>query len=406
VVVKRQRSTVVGLSVSASAVRMVVLEHGRIVRADEVGRSQHASLEEAVDILLRELVPSRLGRTQVFAAVDLSHAQVRNIGQMAWSKDRVTARAIVQQNPERLFVVNGIPVSATDVQTTATGAWIAVIETHVIEALTVACGIRDCELRVVSPVAAVLGYVAEVNRIVWHDDDHALLASYDGAELSSYRRLRVADATELPPEAQLADAAALRAIGDDGYRFAGALGAARARASVAMAIRLEPSVASLHARVRVAAVAVALAAILAVMLPPTVVSRRATRANSEYVRLARSAERAEGDARELADGVRTIEEMNAFARSTRSATLLLASLTNAIEHPAMLLSIQVDTLGGTLNALTPRASVLMAMLDSVPEIANPRIVGPVTQEAAMERVTARFAWRSQRPAAPSLRKVP
>ena len=83
----------------------------------------------------------------------------------------------------------------------------------------------------------------------------------------------------------------------------------------------------------------------------------------------------------------------------------------------MLLSLRLESSGGTLTALAPTAADLLAMLGEVPEISSPVIVGSVTPqsqpnaapampmmspgaaaspsaERSLERVTVRFQWRA------------
>lgn len=409
-------SSVVGLSVSDRAVCAVLVRAGRVLWARETLRGDERSLEESIAELLGALPKVGFLRPAVHASVGPRSAQVRDLGDLGWTRDRQIARAIVGENPGRFFLVNGTPVQTTAVQLTPTGgALVGAIDRPVVDALTAACVRHRLRLAMIAPAAAVFGHAVDASRAVIDDGDLSMIALYDGARLSGCRRIR---STELPTEHQgsLALHAGLRAI-DDGERFAAAYGAARAGASVQLALRPERSGAAGRRQLVPALVASALAAVFALTVPPLAAAHRADDARERRATIARSGERALDAERRLGDAVATLREVNAFAAEKRSATLLLATLSEAIEYPTMLLSIHMDTLGGTLVALTPRASTLMTMLDTVSQIADARMIGPVTLQpsagpssgvtaqpgmlkqreiaALMERVTVRFGWRGE-----------
>ena len=410
----RSTTLVVGVSVSSLSVSAVALRAGGIVWAHEVSRVGEQPVEDSLTQLLEVLPKSGLMRPRIHASVGPQSSQVRNVGAQVWSRDRQLARAIVGESPGRFFLVNGTPVVITDVQPSSDqGILVGAIDRPVVDALTCVCRRLQLRLVLVSPAAAVLGHAIEGERAVLGDGDLSLIATYRGAQLATSRRVRSA---ELEPggSAGVVLHRALRAR-DDGGRFMTAFGAARAGDGIWLAIRPKRDASGSRRRVLTAASACALAGGFALAGPPLAAARRAEDARVSRATIARSGERALETERRLRDAAVTLGELRAFASGTRSATLLLASLSEAIEHPTMLLSLQADTLGGTIVALTPRASALMAMLDTVPEIAEARITGPVTLQqssvlppgglphpgmtrspeatAPMERVTVRFNWR-------------
>lgn len=414
VMMPRSSSLVVGVSVSSLSVSAVALRAGRIVWTREVSRSGEQPVEESLIELLESLPKAGMMRPRIHACVGAQSSQVRNVGEQAWSRDRQLACAIVGESPGRFFLVNGTPIVTTDVQPSAgRGMLVGAIDRPIVDALALVCRRLRLRLVLVSPAAAVLGHAIEGARAVLRDGDLSLVATYEDAQLATSRRVRSAE-VESDPSTAVALHRELRA-GDDGGRFMAAFGAARAGDSVRLAIRPKRDASGNRRRVITAASACALAGAFALAGPPLAAVRRADDARASKATIARSGERALETERRLGDAAVTLGELRAFARGTRSATLLLASLSEAIEHPTMLLSLQADTLGGTLVALTPRASALMAMLDTVPEIAEARIMGPVTLQQSfgpppgamppqgmvrppegappMERVTVRFSWR-------------
>lgn len=408
-----RRSLVVGVDVSANAVRAVALRESCVVWSREIARSSSSGLEGTLADLLDELPHVGPMRPRVFASVGPSSAQVRTLGDAAWARDQQLARAIVAENPHRFFLVNGTPVVTTDVQPLHTGDILAAaIDQPVVDALTVVC--RRCHLRLVlvAPAAAVLGYAVDGDRAVLEDGDLSLIASYAGARLVGCRRVRTAELRE--DLANVQPGQFNPQVVEVGTPFAAAFGAARAERSVQLALRSHRRATGDAQRLWCAVAACAIALAFALIAPPIVATQQADSARAARARIARSGERALALERRLAEAAVELRELDAFTSERRSATLVLASLSEAIEHPTMLLSVQADTLGGTLVALTPRVADMMTMLDSVPEITAARIAGPVTlqpkitvapvvgpqsgtvrREATppMERVTVRFAWR-------------
>jgi hypothetical protein len=111
--------------------------------------------------------------------------------------------------------------------------------------------------------------------------------------------------------------------------------------------------------------------------------------------------------RELRRTTATLGEVAAFDGGRRSATLLLADLTRALPDSSAIAAIRVDTAGGTLVALTPRAATVLSGIERVPGIVAPEIPGPVTREAVrgreLERLTVRFRLDAEDRATPARR---
>jgi hypothetical protein len=77
-------------------------------------------------------------------------------------------------------------------------------------------------------------------------------------------------------------------------------------------------------------------------------------------------------------------------------TLLVNDLARALPTGGALVTLRVDSVGGTLVALAPRAAILIERLEHVPGVTTPTFVGPVTREVAgaseVERVAIHFDW--------------
>ena len=89
-----------------------------------------------------------------------------------------------------------------------------------------------------------------------------------------------------------------------------------------------------------------------------------------------------------------LAQVATFDASRRSVTLILAQLERALPENAALVTVRLDTAGGTMVILAPRAAAALAALDSVPAVVAPVIIGPVTKEMAgtreLERATIQF----------------
>jgi hypothetical protein len=91
-----------------------------------------------------------------------------------------------------------------------------------------------------------------------------------------------------------------------------------------------------------------------------------------------------------------LAEVAAFDASRRSPTLILSQLTRALPENAALVTVRLDTAGGTMVILAPRAAAALAALDRVAAVIAPEIIGPVTKEMAgtreLERATMQFRF--------------
>ena len=112
--------------------------------------------------------------------------------------------------------------------------------------------------------------------------------------------------------------------------------------------------------------------------------------------LSRSAERVARD-NELV--THALGEVAVFDRGRRSATTMLAAMAKALPDGAVLLAFHLDSVGGSVVLLAPRAGVLLTRLEGVPAVTAPDIIGPVTRETVggheVERMTVRFRWSRQ-----------
>jgi hypothetical protein len=191
----------------------------------------------------------------------------------------------------------------------------------------------------------------------------------------------------------------LAALGADGWRFADAYGAAVASVRDPLAYR--PARAASAAPIRTwrlvaAGIACALALASAILGPTLTARHAAAQATGVLAVLARQRLGAESAESDLVHVSRALDEVAAFDSDRHPATLLINDLAHSLPTGGALVSLRVDSAGGTLVALAPRAAILIERLEHVPGLTTPTFVGPVTREVAgsseVERVAIHFNW--------------
>jgi hypothetical protein len=309
--------------------------------------------------------------------------------------DAATLAALVRESAPRFFLRNGVPLEITGVLRGENGeSMSAALEQPTVEAIEAGCRAAGYRLRAIVPAAVALTSVARDAAFVWCDGDTTLEMEAGGAVGTARRRATVAAASqpEHPPVHAL-----LVPFGEDAWRFSDALGAAIAPADAPLALRSTSRADAATSRKRVwrAAGAAAVAMLLAIFAPPVanaLARARADRGIAAIAARARDAARVEQDLRRM---TAALSEASAFGASRRSAARLLIGIDRALPASAALVAFDVDSAGGTLVLLAPRAARAVAALDSVRGIAAPEIVGPVTRETIgtreLERASVRFS---------------
>lgn len=421
----RRRRTVLGVALSADAVRALLLKDGQVTWAHESPVGPDGTMEVSLREVLAEAPRSRRSRLPVVVAVGPTHAQLRHLHNLPAVRDARTLTAIVQQSAGRYFRQNGTPMITTPIAAREPHAgWAGAIEAPVVQAIVDACRLERFNAMTLVPTAAVLGSAVPGGHFTWHDGDVALELQYDASELRGCRCLP-SHLAPPSPAGDLALDAPLRAMGADALRFADAYAAARGGMASSLALRPGRGVderGPSATRLAVAATACLVSLALIVVAPAISAARQERIASQRLATLSGAGASALIVQRALADSSRLLSELAAFQRGAPSTVLLLASLTRAIDAPTMLVNLRLDADGGMLTALTPSAATLLAMLESVPEITAPTISGSVTPESPMpgplstpmgappgaastvpappgrklERVTVRFHWQGER----------
>lgn len=436
----------VGIGISAGSVRAVGVSGDAIRWAIELERNESEPLSETIEALIeRSPIIRARGRTPaqahaehrplshslpgwpmagwlrpgVVVAIGPSAVQLKRLTGLPPLTDAAALEALVREGAGRFFLKNGVPLITTGVRLVEPGTvWAAAFEAPVVSEVERACRATDLRLQAIVPTATALAHAtipaANGARMVWVDGDVCTELAFSDGRVESVRRLPSDRSAECFASCDVSDTAAigqplpvdaLQKLGERSLAFADAYGATRlaqrlardeplilraGSAALGSSRHPEPS----RRRLAVAASVFLLAAASAIAGPSLAAVRSARDARARLQSMEKEVLRAENAESDLSHLSQALTEVAGFESSRRSATTLLAELTRALPREAALVALDVDPTGGTLVALSARASQVTSALEKVKEIASPEIVGPVTRETTgsreVERVTVRF----------------
>jgi hypothetical protein len=390
----------VGLGIASDCVRAVGVRGAAVVWAVEAERSPDDDLAAAIVQLLRHATVPRWPRPVVVAAIGPAASQTKRLAGLPATADVATIRSIIREGTSRFFLRSGIPLVTAGVRMEESGAaWAAAFDLPVVRAIEAACRTLGLRLRLIVPSIVALPRAVEAGRVEWTDGEVQSELTVAGRSLVNTRRLSATGRDSLEMVATPTAIAALNSLGADSWRFADAYGATQLSDDEPLALRSssgELDAGTTRRAVRIAAVCLCLALVAAIGTP---IVARVVRSHSTARQLSvisRRARDAEAAGRDLARMSEALAEVASFDASHRSPTLILLQLTRALPENAALVTVRLDTAGGTMVILAPRAAAALAALDSVKAVVAPEIIGPVTKEMAgtreLERATVQFRF--------------
>jgi hypothetical protein len=344
----------VGMAIERDHLRAVAVRGTRVLWAVDAALGE-TPLGAALAGFFAELPLGRLQRPRVTVALDAAFAQTKRlVGLPALGDERVLART-VHEHAARFFLKNGVPLVTTSVRLDADGRpWAAALQKPVVDTIVIAC--RRSRLRLYGIV----------------------------------------------PAADIARSAAngLAPLGSDASRFTVAYGAAVTSGALTWRAGSIVEGDVPRGRLAMAAGVTAVSLAMAVLAPGLSARVAEHRAIAHLASIAAPAYAAQRVARDLGLVTQALGEVGAFDRARRPATVLLASLARALPEGAALLALHVDSAGGSVVALSPRAGAVLTGLERVSGVVAPEIGGPVTREVVggreLERATVRFRWVGRR----------
>jgi len=414
-----------GIAVSADAVRGIVIEASVVTWAHETMISADCSLTEALRAVLVQAIRDGHARRHPVIAIGPLFAQLRRLRHLPSVRDLDALSAIIQESAARYFRQNGTPIVTTPVHRDEHGdGWAGAFEAPVVHSIVEVCSqlkLRDVML---VPTAMMLGLAAPDCAFAWRDGDLTLELRYERGLLRDHRCVPTHLASRDHGDGVVLDAS-LQAMGERALRFAAAYAAAKTGAVHALGLRPTARTAAAKRATRRLLLAACVCAVAVTMRfgAPMLWAAEEERRALEQLAHSAAGGRAIDAYQVVADSIAVLAELSAFQRSAPSTTLLLASLTHAIEPPTVIVDLKLEVDGGNLTALTPSAATLLAMLGSVSEIRSPTIVGAVTPEVILgasmspssptaaaqagankqrlQRVAVRFAWSGEQHGTPT-----
>jgi hypothetical protein len=395
-------------------VRAVGVRRGRIVWHVDSVLAMDPPLERSLTDFLTHLPAVHTWpRHRIAVALGPTYVQLKRLPGLPPLADPRQLTAVVRENAARFFLRNGVPLVTSRLRLDAPGdAWGAATELPVLAAVEAACRAARLRLLTIVPTAAVLaaatgarraanGAVSDRAVIAWEDGDRRVAFTYAGDRLVAAIRLcagaaSLSSATPVVPDLPNGSAC-----------YAGAYGIATKWMDEPIAWRPSRAGAAAPSRrswVRAWA-ALTVALVGALLAPGWSASLTARRAAAHLRATAHQRRAALATADSLGRVTGALAQAASFEVARRPATFALADLTQALPPSSAIVSLQLDTVGGTLVALAPDAADLVARLARVPWAVDVEIVGPVTRESvsaaatiggpipaprAIERVTVRF----------------
>jgi len=394
-------------------VRAVAVRGTQVQWKHEARLDPQRPLPDALISFLRALPCRRWPRPDVIVALGSESVQLKRLPGLPPLSDPRALTAAVRENASRFFLRNGIPIATSALRIDGPGeAWGAAVERPLLGSIETACHSARLRLRAIVPAAAVVGSVlnpgprplkrdrpapAGVPRgtpagatpaasngaitIVWPRSDAptAQALTFADRRLVGLRRLRHS-AGEITSDA--AGGSATSALGVESWPFAAAYGAAvfGYREPIAWRPTAREHTQVSTTQVHLAALSCALAVIAAVVSPGLAATFAASRATHHLHVVTTRRQDALRGADSLAQVTTALREAAAFSDRRHSVTVLLAELARVLPPRSALVAFHIDSSGGTLVALTPDASALLANIEHLPGIAAPELVGPVTSE--------------------------
>ena len=386
----------VGLSIASDHIRAVGVRAGQIMWSLDAARAIEGDLAVEIVALLQHAQLPRWPRAVLAAA-----AQTKYLERLPEVDDRVALRSIVRESAPRFFLRNGIPLVVAGVRAERPGsAWAVAFDEPIVGAIERASRDLRLRIRLIAPTVVALGRGLDETVVLWADGDVRSELSFVERKLSSARRgydiaLPLDGASWTPP--RVVDA--LRPLGADGWTFAAAYGVTQLPLDEPLALRSSAGdldAGNARRGMRIAAAALAVASLAAIAAPAVANAVHSRRVGVRLAALGRRRDESASAEVELARISTALDEVEAFDISRRSPTALLSRLSAVMPDGSVLVTIRIDSVGGTVALLAPRAAAALAALDSVPEIVAPEIVGPVTKEIIggreLERSTMHFRF--------------
>lgn len=340
----------VGISVNAREVSALVLRRGHIEWSDRETLTRDVDAATAVRHVLERLPKGRSLRSRVGLTVGVPWSRVRGLEGLPPHASVDALTAAVREQVSTFFVLGGAPIVSGVVQYEDGTADGAALDRTLVDQVVGAAGAVGVRILVVGPV---------------RHEDRSTDTSHEFADARAAALL-----TSRSPFA--------------------------CRPGLLPRRRFAPS-----AVIGTVCAIVAAAGLVAATFTPTLrllaedagMSRRLSALSG----IEREANTALTQVRVLTQELSRVE---AFRAGRRCMSCLLQHLGESIPDSAAIVSMHIDSLGGTLVVVGPQVLDVLPALSEIPRVRNPRVTGSVTHEVMNDRPLERAAFRFQFPGHP------
>jgi hypothetical protein len=344
----------VGMSVERDRLRAVGVRREHVLWGVDAELSDDTTLDASLNAFFVRLPVGRFARPKLTVALGSTYAQTKRLTGLPPLRDERALARTVSEHAARFFLRNGVPLVTTSVRLDAAGQpWGAALQRDVVETIVGAC--RANRLRLSGIVTA-----ADVAR---------------------------------------PDVGALASLGHGASGFAAAYGAAVTPGALTWRANQLAETHTPRWRMAAGGCALAISILLAALTPELSAHLAERRAIGHLSGVAGRNRVALRVARDNGLVTRALSEVGTFDRGRRPVTVLMAAIAHELPEGAALLALHIDSIGGSIVVLAPRAGALLGQLEHVSGLAAPEITGPVTRETAggheVEHATIRFKWTTQ-----------
>jgi hypothetical protein len=379
-----------GIAIDSMSLRALEAVHGEVRWLFEAQRTPDQPVSEALtEFIGAWSAQRRKWARPVAIALSGEFVQMKRLTGLPATTDAVLLANVVQESIPRYFVTAGGALRVGGVRIIGDGdVWVSAYDADLIDAVRRACASAGLSVQVVVPSLAVLGSAFAGELLNWRDGRRDLVVRFDAErrveEIRRTPHLPLgAHAAPEQSDGRLTPAAGLAIAGPEAWRFADAYGAVVA--GMAEPTRYVVTLSERDAdrspwRLAAAAGALGVALIAAAVAPGAIATHEATHASRALRRLDPQRSAIAASQWRLHQATRALEDLNRFDQGRRPVLPLLAAITRRLPEGSAIVALSVDTLGGTLVVVAPRAAAVVTALDPTPGIASPEIVGPVTRE--------------------------
>jgi hypothetical protein len=383
----------VGLALEGRSIRAIGLDGNRITWTVQAELDADDEIATAVAELLRSTPAfGAWPRASVHLSLPWEHARLKRVGGLPSMGDARLQRRMIRSSGSVLLLGGTRPHTIGGIQSMGEGsAWVTTFDSALLRQVEQGCALAGCNLVSFVPGVVAVGRATPNDTVSWHEDGVAGTISFDNARTPVSLRFGpvgtdAADVAALVAEVEPPVAVPpLASLAQDPWVFARAFGAAAAysvRDPLCLrGFRSDARRAEIPAwRVGIAGAALVASVGVLAAVPGVASMHVRDQALHSLSLLQEDHALALEIHGEIAGAERLLTAVSDLQRRP-PVTILMERIARSLPRGSAIVAVRLDSAGGVITALSPRAADLVAALDEVPGIASPEIIGPVTRDA-------------------------